>query len=177
MKSKLIFSVIALLLIFSCSKNKNPLSHNNNNDNEHPFVSPHTKQITYSEKDFFPKYSPNGQYIAFLSLRNTDDPQHASVLFELWAMNTLEQDPFDLLTVNEIYDQGAWLGYEYSWCADSYNLIIQLCNINEIWKISLMGEKTMISLKEELALSPTVSPDGSKIAYRSGNNRIIICRE
>ena len=91
-----IFTIL-LLMIISC-ENNSPLTLDEMN---------FPQQLTSAGHDLESYWSPNMEYIAFLTLRNTYDPTVAAVRFELWIMNYDGSDQRPLILINNLYDRGS----------------------------------------------------------------------
>jgi Tol biopolymer transport system component len=124
------------------------------------------KQLTATEHDFIAYWSPDGEHVAFLTVRNTFDPYVAAVFFELWLMQEDGHDQHPLIKYDQAESKSIAVG-SVSWFPDSRHLLIKLSDSNssEIWKINLNGDKIRLTNPEDFAQSPSVAPDGSKIAY------------
>jgi Tol biopolymer transport system component len=124
------------------------------------------KRLTSTGRDFIANWSPDGERIAFFTTRNTYDPYVAEVLFELWLMHEDGHDQHPLIKYNETDNKRISIG-SASWFPDSRNLLVKLSgsNSSEIWKVTINGDKIRLTSPEDYAQSPSVSPDGSKIAY------------
>ncbi len=124
------------------------------------------KQLTSTGRDFIAYWAPDGEHIAFLTVRNTYDPLVAAVIFELWMMEEDGHNQHPLIKYNETENMRMTIG-SVCWFPDGRNLLIELSasNSSEIWKASLSGERFRLTAPEDYAQSPSISPDGSKIAY------------
>jgi Tol biopolymer transport system component len=154
MKNRLLSFIIiyTLILITGCERNES--------DNE---VLP--KQLTATKHDTRCFWSPNGKFIAFLSYRNTYNPDLSGAIFELWIMDKDGTGQRPLLTHNELYAFNHVSNV--SWSSDSKILLaeIQTPNGSEIWKISIDGNKTKMTSIDQYAEQPKYSPDGTKVAF------------
>ena len=151
-----IFS-ISILVVISCEKNESPSL------DEMSFP----QQITSSGYDMESYWSPNMEYIAFLTLRNTYDPTVAAVRFELWIMNYDGSDQRPLILINDLYE-GSITVRSVSWSKESQDMLVRIQTPrggSEVWRISVDGSKTRISSTDDWTGQPKHSPDGSKIAY------------
>jgi Tol biopolymer transport system component len=159
MKQK-IFSVILsifILIIISCDKDKSPTI-----SDEIKFP----KQLTTSGKDFVGFWSPDGQYIAFLTARNTYDPYIAAIITELWIMKSDGSDENPIISLNDLTGGNISMSWGISWSKNSQNMLVPIQNFdrNEIWIATTEGNITRLS-SDESTERPKYSPDGSRIAY------------
>ena len=148
---------IFILIIISCTNDKFLTS---SDEIEFP------KQLTSSGKDFISYYSPNGEYIAFLSTRNTYNPNVAEVIFELWLMKSDGSNQHPIILTNDLHEK--WITVNnVSWFKDSNDMLVQIRTPmgNEIWRVALDGNKTKLSSTKDCAEQPKYSPDGLKIAF------------
>lgn len=124
------------------------------------------KQLTSTGRDFMAYWAPDGEHIAFLTVRNTYNPLVAAVIFELWLMQEDGHDQHPLIKYDKTESEKIAVG-DVSWFPDSRHLLIKLSDSNssEIWKITINGDKIRLTAPEAYAQYPSVSPDGSKIAY------------
>ncbi len=148
---------IFILITISCTNDKFLTS---SDEIEFP------KQLTSSGKDFISYYSPNGEYIAFLSTRNTYNPNVAEIIFELWLMKSDGSNQHPIILTNDLHEK--WITVNnVSWFNDSNNMLAQIRTPkgNEIWRVTLDGNKTKLSSTDDCAEQPKYSPDGLKIAF------------
>ncbi len=98
MKYKLLICILSIfiLMTIACNNNKSPTSSNEMN---------FSKQLTSSGKDYYPYISPNGEYIAFLSVRNTYNPDVAAIIFELWIMDKNGSDQHPIISIDDLWDE------------------------------------------------------------------------
>lgn len=154
MKNKLLSFIIIFFLIsiISCEKNKS--------DNE---VLP--RQLTSTNSDSRSFWSPNGEYIAFLSTRNTYNPMASIMIFEIWIIDKDGSNQRPLLSFDELYESTNVVNV--SWSTNSDALLAQIYTLggSEIWKISIDGNKTRMTSLDHWAERPKYSPDGSKVAF------------
>ena len=138
--------------IISCEKNKSDVE-----------VLP--KQLTTSTSDSKCFWSPNGQYIAFLSARETSNPMASIVIFELWIMDKDGTKQRSLLSFDELYESTNVVNV--SWSPNSDALLAQIYTPggSEIWKISIEGTKTRMTSLDNWAERPKYSPAGLKVAF------------
>jgi len=125
------------------------------------------KQLTSSERDSKPFWSPDGNHIAFLSLRNTYNPNFSIMRFELWVMEKDGSNQRPILSIDDL-DEGSRILYsKVSWAKNSNELLMSVYNSNtsEIWSVSLDGNKSRLSSIDDWAGFPLYSFDGSKIAF------------
>ncbi len=126
------------------------------------------KQLTSSGKDFISHYSPNGEYIAFLSARNTYNPNVAEIIFELWLMKNDGSNQHSIIPIDNdnLYERSVNIN-NVSWFKDSNNMLVQIRTHmgNEIWRVTLDGNKTKLSSTDDCAEQPKYSPDGLKTAF------------
>ena len=112
-------------------------------------------------------WSPDMQYIAFLTLRNTYDPTVAGVRFELWIMNYDGSDQHSLILIDDLYE-GSISVRSISWSKDSQDMLARINTPgggSEVWRISVDGRKARLSSTEDWIGQPLHSQDGFKIAY------------
>jgi len=154
MKNKLLSFLIVFFLIsiLSCEKNKS--------DNE---VLP--RQLTSTNSDSRCFWSPNGEYIAFLSSRNTYNPMASIVIFELWVMDRDGSDQRPLLLFDELYESTNVVHVSWSMNSDALLAQIYTPGGSEIWKVSIIGNKTRLSSLDYWAERPKYSPDGLKVSF------------
>ena len=155
------FSIILLISItgfFYCIKNNTPTSYND-------LIYP--KQLTESGKDFVGFWSPDGQYIAFLSARNTYDPYTAAIITELWIMKSDGSNENPIISINDLDGGNISMYWGISWSIDTDKMLvpIQTRDKNEIWEVTIEGNIRKLSSIDESAESPEYSPEGSRIAY------------
>ena len=154
MKNKLLSSLILFLLIaiISCEENKSDYE-----------VLP--KQLTSTNSDFICFWSPNSEYIAFLSNRNTYNPMASIVMFEIWIMDKDGSNQRPLLSFDELYESTNVVNVSWSTNSDAILAQIYTPGGSEIWKISIDGSKTRMTSLDHWAEQPKYSPDGSKVAF------------
>lgn len=160
MKQKLLSIILSIFIfiIINCDKNKSPTS-----SDEIKFP----KQLTTSGKDFVGFWSPDGQYIAFLSARNTYDPYTAAIITELWIMKSDGSDENPIISLNDLAGGNISMYWGISWSKDSQNMLVPIQNFDgsEIWRVTFEGNIKRLSSTDESTERPKYSPDGSKIAY------------
>lgn len=125
------------------------------------------QQLTSSGYEWESYWSPNMEYIAFLTLRNTYDPTVAAVRFELWIMNYDGSDQRPLILINDIYE-GSIRIRSISWSKDSQEMLVRIqtpMGGSEVWILSVDGSKSRLSSTDDWTGQPIHSPDGFKIAY------------
>jgi len=144
--------------IFNCIRNNSTTSYND-------LIYP--KQLTTSGKDFVGFWSPDGQYIAFLSARNTYDPYIAAIITELWIMKSDGSGENPIISLNDLDGGNISKYWGISWSKDSQDILVPIQSFdgNEIWRVSTEGNITRLTLTDESTECPKYSPDGSKIAY------------
>lgn len=154
MKNKLLSFLILFfsISIISCEKN-NPVRE------ELP------KQLTSTNLDSRCYWSPNGEYIAFLSRRNTYNPLAHEVIWELWIMDKDGSNQRPLLSTNELYEETSVYTVSWSMSSDALLAHIYTPSRSEIWKVSIDGNKTRLSSVDQWAEQPKYSPDGLKVAF------------
>lgn len=154
MKNKLLSSVILFILlsIISCEKN--------NPDKE---VLP--KQLTSTNLDSKCFWSPKGDHVAFLSARNSYDPNASIVIFELWIMDKDGSNQRPLILVDKLYEKTNVVNVSWSMNSDAMLAQIYTPEGSEIWKVTIDGIKTRLSSSDQWAERPEYSPDGSKVAF------------
>ncbi len=159
MKPKLLIDILSIFILItvSCNNSKSPTS-----SDEMKFP----KQLTSSGKDFISYWSPNGEHIAFLSSRNTYNPNAAAILFELWLMKNDGSSQHPIISIDDLYE-GSITITNVSWSKDSNDMLVQIYTPmgSEIWRVTLDGIKTRLSSTDDWAERPEYSPDGSKIAF------------
>ncbi|MHC4751769.1 MAG: hypothetical protein ACYTFW_18075 [Planctomycetota bacterium] len=114
------------------------------------------KQLTMGkEGNFFPAWSPSGEQLAFVSIRNH---KH-----EIWIVDSTGK--------NERFITSGFLP---AWSPDGRQLAITRPHANgrrQIWIIGVDGTGAKQLTSEGLNHCPTFSPKGDKIAYWSGDAR------
>jgi len=158
MKNKLLLGIVlsSFLVIINCKKNT-------------PEEEVLPKQLTSSNLDFRTYWSPNGEYIAFYTQRNTYNPYVAESPFELWIMNRDGSDQRPLIQVDEIYENTAVS--IISWTPDSKNIMVHIYNNSlndyksEIWRITVKGDKTRLYTPNFRLHHISYSPDATKTAF------------
>jgi Tol biopolymer transport system component len=156
-----IFSVILsifILIVIGCDKDKSPTA---------PDKIKFPKQLTSSGKDFVGFWSPDGQYIAFLSARNTYDPHLAAIITELWIMKSDGSEENPIISLDDLAGGNISMSCGISWSRDSQYMLVSIQNFkrSEIWRVTIEGNITKLSLTDESTERPKYSPDGSRIAY------------
>jgi dipeptidyl aminopeptidase/acylaminoacyl peptidase len=152
-----IFSTV-LLLIIGCEENKSPSTLD-----EMDFP----QQLTSSGHEWEAYWSPNMEYIAFLTLKNTYDPTVAAVRFELWIMNYDGSDQRPLILINDLYE-GLISVRSINWSKDSQSMLARIDTPgggSEVWRVPVNGSMTRLSSSDQWTGQPVHSPDGIKIAY------------
>jgi Tol biopolymer transport system component len=160
MKQKLFSSILSIfiLIVIGCDKDKSPTT---------PDEIKFPKQLTSSGKDFVGFWSPDGQYIAFLSARNTYDPYVAAIITELWIIKNDGSEEKPIISLDNLAGGNISMSWGVSWSKDSQSTLVQIqkFNRNEIWRVSIEANITKLSSPNESTERPKYSPDGSKIAY------------
>lgn len=160
MKQKLFSSILSIfiLIIIGCDKYKSPTI-----SDEMKFP----KQLTSSGKDFVGFWSPDGQYIAFLSARNTYDPYIAAIITELWIIKSDGFGENPIISLKDLGGGNISMSWGISWSKDSQNMLVPIQNFDrsEIWRVTIEGNITRLSSADESTERPKYSPDGSRIAY------------
>jgi Tol biopolymer transport system component len=151
--------VFLLLMLMYCNSN-NPLPSSTE------VVFP--KQLTSSNHDHSPVISPDRNYIAFLSERNTYSIKSIIRLNELWIMDKDGSNQRALVSIDEPYDSTNVISI--SWAPNSDNMVVHLReesqpDKSEIWRININGDKIRLSSPEDWVEQTSYSPDGTKIAY------------
>lgn len=159
MNPKLLSGIVSIciVMIVSCSTKKSPTSFE---EMDLP------KQLTSTEKDHNPFLSPDGEHIAFLSFRNTYNPNVSVNIIELWIMAKDGSNQRALLSKDDL--QGGTVSpRDVSWNENSREMVVQISTAggSEIWRVNLDGNRTRLSSIGDWAERPQYSPDGSKIAY------------
>ena len=152
-----IFSIL-LLMVISCEKNNSPSTLDEMN---------FPQQLTSSGHEWESYWSPNMEYIAFLTLRNTYDPTVAAVRFELWIMNYDGSDQRPLILINDLYE-GSITVRSISWSKNSQEMLARIQppgGRSEVWRVSVDGSKARLSSTYDWTGQPIHSPDGLRIAY------------
>ena len=152
-----IFSIL-LLMVVSCETNKSPSTLDEMN---------FPQQLTSSGHEWESYWSPNMEYIAFLTIRNTYDPTIAAVRFELWIMNYNGSDQRPLILINDLYE-GSISVRSIDWSKDSQYILTRINTPkggSEVWRVSVNGSMTRLSSSDHWTGQPIHSPDGLKIAY------------
>jgi Tol biopolymer transport system component len=156
-KTVLIILLIFVLIVINCDRNYSLVSFDK---------IKYPKQLTSTGKDITSYWSPNGEYIAFLSFRNTFNPNMADVLLELWLMKSDGSNQHPIISIHDLYD-GRTTVSNVCWSKKSNDMLVQIYTPmgSEIWKVTVDGTKTRLSSVNDWAERPQYSPDGSKIAY------------
>jgi len=114
------------------------------------------KQLTTGQPgNFFPAWSPGGEQLAFVSIRNH---KH-----EIWIIDSTGK--------NERFITSGFLP---AWSPDGKQLAITRPHADgrrQIWIVGVDGKGEKQLTSEGLNHCPTFSPKGDKIAYWSGNER------
>jgi Tol biopolymer transport system component len=158
MEQKIFLIIFSILIVSSCEKNKSPTPLDEMN---------FPQQLTSSGHEWESYWSPNGEHIAFLTLRNTYDPTVAAVRFELWIMNYDGSDQRPLILINDLYE-GSITVRSISWSNNSQEMLVQIQpsgGRSEVWRVSVDGRKTRLSSTDDRIRQPIHSPDGLRIAY------------
>jgi WD40-like Beta Propeller Repeat len=129
---------------------------------------PQRKQLTSTGLDNTCFWAPNGKSIAFLSARNTFNPNVALTLFELWIMDADGSNQRPLLSVDELYKTTSVR--TISWSPNSNDMLVHFYVHSqpfksEIWRITPRGNKVRLSSTNDYTERPCYSPDGNKIAF------------
>jgi len=115
--------------------------------------------------NFYPKFSPDGKKIAYLSNGTYDYATTALILYDIATKKT------------EILDAPA--ASNFSWSADGKKLIYAKRNspptideavLFDLYEYDLTTKKDTRLSNELRAFSPSYSPDGSKVIYISGRD-------
>lgn len=156
MKQKLVLSIVAMMIV-GCNKSELPLF---TDGIKFPI------RLTSSGKDFNPYWSTDGKNIAFLSTRNTHNPNVAAVLFELWLMDRNGSDQHPIIAVDDFYE-GAMTVANVSWSKDSRDVLVEIHTQmgSEIWRVTVDGGKTKLSSRDDWVERPKYSPDGTRVAF------------
>lgn len=160
MKPKIFFVIFSILILSlsGCDPAQSPTT---------PAEISLPKQLTASGKDFVGFWSPDGQSIAFLSARNTDDPFAAAIITELWLIKSDGSEEKPALLVNDLDGGNIAMSRGVNWAKDSQSMLVEIQKFNgsEIWRVSLEAKITKLSSPGESAECPQYSPDGTKIAW------------
>ena len=160
MKQKLFSSLLSvfILIIIGCDRDKSPTI---------SIEMKFPKQLTSSGKDFVGFWSPDGQYIAFLSARNTYDPYVAAVITELWIIKNDGSGEKPVILLKDLDGGNISISWGVSWSKDSQFMLVQIQKFDrdEIWRVSIEGDITKLSSTDESTERPKYSPDGLRIAY------------
>ena len=124
------------------------------------------QQLTSSGYDWDSYWSPDMEYIAFFTLRNTYDPTVAAVRFELWIMNYDGSDQHPLILIDDL-NEGSMTLSSISWSKDSHDILAQIRTPHgsEIWSVTADGSKTRLTSTDDWIERPVYAPDGFKLAY------------
>lgn len=159
-----IFIYIIPFLFINCNKNISPIS------------SEWTKgkiQLTSSGFDDHPFISPDGKHVAFKSVRNTYNPDVATIISELWIISDYEKNERILISQydKDISSQGKVDVFDIDWFPDSKSMIAEIrveglgYYKSEIWRIYLDGKKERITSPQNSFFYTTCSPNGEQIAF------------
>ncbi len=159
MKVKFILGIVLFLTIVYCEKINSPFSSD---------LTIEPKQLTTTGQDRECFWSPDGNYIAFRSARNTYDENIPQILSELWIMDKDGSNQRPLILIDELYPVVDVR--TVSWAANSSDMLVQISVYSglpksEIWRVSVGGEKVKLSSSEDWAEQPKYSPDGTKASY------------
>jgi len=122
------------------------------------------KQLTFSGKDATPFWSPDGNHIAFLSLRNTRNTNVSVLQYELWVMEKDGSHQRPILSIDDLDE--AIISSKVSWAKNSYEMLVSFTfNTGEIWKVNLDGNISKWSSMYDRINFQSYSFDGSKIAF------------
>lgn len=152
-----IFSTL-LFMVVGCENNKSPSTLDGMN---------FPLQLTSSGQEWESYWSPQMEYIAFLTSRNTYNPTVAAVRFELWIMNYDGSDQRPLILINDLYEEPISVT-SINWSKDSQSMLARIYppgGGSEVWRVSVDGSMTRLSSTDQWTGQPVHSPDGLKIAY------------
>ncbi|MCA9734863.1 MAG: PD40 domain-containing protein [Deferribacteres bacterium] len=154
---RLIFPTVALLAL-ACSRENTPTG---SNDLYFP------RQLTSSGYDYSGYWSPDGDYIAFFSARNTYDPYVAAIQTELWIIKSDGSNEQLLIAGSDLAGAQLAMIPGVVWSSDSRQMLVSIQNHfrNEIWHVALDGSILKDVLPGVSAERPHYAPDGSKVAY------------
>lgn len=158
-RTLILLTVLCLMVMIGCKRRSSPLSLESE-------IEP--KQLTDTGLDFQCYWSPDGQYIAFLSARNTYDPYNAAIISELWIMDRDGKNQRPLILIDDIYEMVTIKNV--SWAQNSNEMIVEVSvyrpdHRNEIWRVTVDGDKTQLSASGNWTENSLYSPDGSRIAF------------
>jgi Tol biopolymer transport system component len=125
------------------------------------------KQLTFSERDSKPFWSPDGNHIAFLSQRNTYNPNFSAIRFELWVMEKDDSNQRPIVSVDDLEEGSRFLHSRVSWAKNSNELLVSVYNGNtgEIWSVSIDGNMSRLPTTDDWAGFALYSFDGTKMAF------------
>lgn len=119
MNTNLLISILLLLILLLM-----PIGCDDNKSQTSPDEMKYPLQLTSSCRDGNPYISPDGEHIAFLSLRNTYNPAVAQIIYELWILDKDGSNQHPLISFDE-FDKTITV-QSVSWAKDSSHMLVEI---------------------------------------------------
>jgi len=113
-------------------------------------------------QDSHPRLSPDGRYVAFAL---NDDGSNWAAFMDLAILDASTGEIVQRLRPGP--DQGLTPSNGYFWAADGNAIYVRAraAGLDEIWSLSLSGERRRLAGGERRRYGMSVSPDGARLSY------------